>query len=253
MAWWKTKHAAAVRVGACTDVGLVRDENQDAYGQFQTDGSSRSDEQLFLLADGMGGHVDGSEASRLAVDIVRSTFFASGEPNVDRRLLRAFETANEQIVRRSSDFEGAEKMGTTCTALVVGSENVHIAHVGDSRAYRITRDSIVQLTRDHTLVEEMMRQGVLTESEARTHPRRHALTRAMGIEPVLQVDLLEPFPARSGEWYLMCSDGLSRVSDAEIRSVVTSLAPQEACERLVEMANERGGHDNVTVLLVQIM
>ncbi len=252
MPWWKTKHASTIRVGACTDVGMVREENQDAYGQFQQNGASGSDEMLFVLADGMGGHVDGREASHIAVEVVRQTFFDSSDRSVSRRLLKAVEAANDRIVRRSEAHAGADKMGTTCTALVVSDDEVHIAHVGDSRAYRITRDKTIQLTRDHTLVEEMMRQGVLTESEARTHPRRHALTRALGIEPVLQVDLLDPLPIESGQWYLMCSDGLSRVEADEIRRVVTTQPPQQACEQLVQMANDRGGHDNVTVVLVQI-
>lgn len=252
MSWWKTKNANTIRVGACTDVGMVRSENQDAYGQFRDNGASGSEEQLFILADGMGGHVDGREASHLAVEEVQKAFFTPAEASVSRRLLSAFEAANERIVRQSEGYDGVEKMGTTCTALVLTGDEVHIAHVGDSRAYRITRDAVIQLTRDHTLVEEMMRQGVLTESEARNHPRRHALTRALGIEPVLQVDLIDPLPIRPGEWYLMCSDGLSRVDDDELRTVVTSEAPQHACERLVQMANDRGGHDNVTVLLLEI-
>ena len=252
MSWWKSKHKSLLRVGASTDVGMVRDENQDAYGQFAQNGSSGTEEQLFILADGMGGHVDGREASRIAVEEVHRSFFATSDGSVGRRLAHALEAANERILKRSQERNGVEKMGTTCTALVVRRDEVHIAHVGDSRAYRITRDEMRQLTHDHTLVEEMRRQGVLTDAEARTHPRRHSLTRALGIEPTLQVDLLDPFPARAGDWYLMCSDGLSRVDETEIREIVTTQEPQQACEDLVRMANDRGGHDNVTVLVVQV-
>jgi protein phosphatase len=252
MTWWKTKQASSLRVGASTDVGMVRTENQDAYGRFSPNGSNGPEEQLFVLADGMGGHVDGREASHLAVEEVNRAFFESSGSPVGRRLLKALEAANELIVQRSKDRSGIEKMGTTCTALVVREDEAHIAHVGDSRAYRITGDNTLQLTRDHTIVEEMRRQGLLTASEALTHPRRHALTRALGIEPVLQVDLLDPLPLRRGEWYLLCSDGLSRISEDEIRQVVTKQPPQEACDELVQMANERGGHDNVTVLLVEV-
>lgn len=252
MSWWKAKQKTSLLVGACTDVGMVRTENQDAYGQFSRNGASGPDEQLFVLADGMGGHVDGREASQLAVEQVHRTFFASAEKSVAERLLKALETANQQIIQRSQDRDGVEKMGTTCTALVVREDEAYVAHVGDSRAYRISRDEMLQLTHDHTIVDEMRRQGLLTESEARTHPRRHALTRALGIDSVLQVDLLDPLPVHSGEWFLLCSDGLAGVELDEIRSVVTTQPAQKACEQLVRMANDRGGHDNVTVIIVQV-
>ncbi|MFQ5570994.1 MAG: protein phosphatase 2C domain-containing protein, partial [Rhodothermales bacterium] len=145
-----------------------------------------------------------------------------------------------------------EKMGTTCTAMALVDGHVHMAHVGDSRAYRIDEQGIEQLTHDHTLVEELRRQGVLTADEARNHPRRHALTRAMGIEPTLEVDVLEAMPIQSPQTYLLCSDGLAPVVNEEIRQVVATHPPQEASERLVQMVNERGGPDNVTVLLITI-
>lgn len=252
MSWWKAKQKTSIEVGVCTDVGMVRTENQDAYGQFSRNGASGPDERLFVLADGMGGHVDGREASRLAVEEVHRTFFASPEESVAGRLLKALEAANEQIIQRSHDRSGVEKMGTTCTALVVREEEAYIAHVGDSRAYRISQDEMLQLTHDHTIVDELRRQGLLTESEAQTHPRRHALTRALGIESMLQVDLLDPLPVQPGDWFLLCSDGLAGVELDEIRNVVTTMHPQQACERLVQMANDRGGHDNVTVLIVQV-
>lgn len=251
MSWWKTKQKSVIRVGACTDVGRIREENQDAFGQFSQNGTSGRDEHLFILADGMGGHVDGREASRLAVEEVHRTFFKSPNEPIGRRLTAALEAANERIVEQSKKRSGAEKMGTTCTALVVRGGKVHIAHVGDSRAYRITRDETLQLTDDHTMVEEMRRQGILTKSEARSHPRRHALTRALGIEPKLQVDLPTPLHVRAEEWYVLCSDGLSQVDDDEIRQIVTAQDPQQACDQLVHLANDRGGQDNVTVIVIK--
>lgn len=252
MSWWKAKQKAAILVGACTDVGMVRTENQDAYGHFDGNGSAGPDERLFILADGMGGHLDGREASRLAVEAVHHSYFESRDGSVGQRLLSALEAANNVIVRRSQDRDGVDRMGTTCTALVLRGDEAYVAHVGDSRAYLISSDEMLQLTRDHTMVEEMRRQGLLTEAEARDHPRRHALTRALGIERVVQVDLLDPLHVESGQWFLLCSDGLASVNEEEIRHVVTSLQPQPACEELVRMANERGGHDNVTVLLIQV-
>ena len=252
MSWWKTKQKTGIVVGASTDVGMVRTENQDAFGKFSGNGTSGPEEQLFILADGMGGHLDGREASRLAVEEVRRAFFAAPQRPVGQRLLGALEAANEVIIQRSKDRTGAEKMGTTCTVLLICDEQAYIAHVGDSRAYQISRSGVLQLTRDHTMVEEMRRQGLLTDDEARSHPRRHALTRALGIEPVVQVDLLDPMPVHAGEWFLLCSDGLAAVETDEMQAVVISRPPQEACDELVRMANDRGGHDNVTVLLVQV-
>ena len=252
MSWWKTKQRTGIIVGASTDVGMVRTENQDAFGRFTGNGSSGPEEQLFILADGMGGHLDGREASRIAVEEVRRAFFAAPDKSIEQRLLDALKAANEMIIQRSKDRTGAEKMGTTCTVLLVCDDQAYVAHVGDSRAYHLSRSGVLQLTRDHTMVEEMRRQGLLTDDEARSHPRRHALTRALGIEPVVHVDLLDPMPVQSGEWFLLCSDGLAAVEPEEMLAIVTSRAPQEACDELVRMANDRGGHDNVTVLLVQI-
>ncbi len=143
-------------------------------------------------------------------------------------------------------------MGTTCTVMALVNGHLHMAHVGDSRAYRIDKHGMQQLTRDHTLVEELRRQGVLTADEARTHPRRHALTRALGIQPDLKVDVHEAMPVVAAQSYLLGSDGLAPVSEEEVWQVILTEPPQQACEHLVQMANDRGGPDNITVLIVSI-
>ncbi len=252
MRWWKTNRRRTIDVGACSDVGRVRTENEDAYGHFEATPGGKGAEQLFVVADGMGGHERGGDASRLAVEALRETFFAASAWSVGERLRRAFETANTRVFEQSRQKQVFKKMGTTCTAMALVDGHVHLAHVGDSRAYCVDPHGIRQLTRDHTLVEELFRQGVLTAEEARRHPRRHALTRALGIHATLEVDVLEAMPVAMPQIFVLCSDGLAAVDEDEIRQVVEALTPPQAAERLVALANERGGPDNVTVLVVAV-
>ena len=252
MSWWKPKRKYTVRVGVYSDVGQVRTENQDAFGLYPEIPGRDVKEHLFIVADGMGGHARGEEASALAVSSLREAFFAEHQWSVGERLRRAVEAANARVYALATAGMAPETMGTTCTAMALVNGHIHMAHVGDSRAYRIDEHGMEQLTRDHTLVEELRRQGVLTEDEARNHPRRHALTRALGIQPSLEVDVLEAMPIEAPQRYLLCSDGLAPVTEAEIRQVILAHPPQEAAERLVQMANERGGPDNITVLIVAI-
>ncbi|HMB91151.1 MAG TPA: Stp1/IreP family PP2C-type Ser/Thr phosphatase [Rhodothermales bacterium] len=252
MTWWKTRRKRIVEVGVVSDVGQSRSENQDAYGCFTNPDDEKAEERLFVVADGMGGHLRGEEASRLAVAVLQQTFFEGRAWSVGERLRQALETANDRVYREAQSDAGQNKMGTTCTAMALVNGHVYMAHVGDSRAYRIDESGIEQLTRDHTLVNELQRQGVLTEDEARTHPRRHALTRALGIQPTLEVDILDATSIKPSTSYLLCSDGLAPVTDDEIRDIVSTNPPQDACEQLVRMTNERGGPDNVTVLIVTI-
>ena len=252
MSWWKPKRKYRIHVGAYSDVGQVRTQNQDAYGHYPETPDREVKERLFIVADGMGGHARGEEASQMAVSALHEAFFAGQQWSVGERLRRAFEAANARVYALATAGMAPETMGTTCTAMALVNGHVHMAHVGDSRAYRIDEHGMVQLTRDHTLVEELRRQGVLTDDEARTHPRRHALTRALGIQPSLEVDVLEATPVEAPQQYLLCSDGLAPVTEAEIRRVMLAHPPQQAAERLVQMANERGGPDNITVLIVSI-
>jgi protein phosphatase len=200
----------------------------------------------------MGGHLRGEEASQLAVEVLCQTFFEGRAWSVGERLRQAIEAANATVYREAQTDAGHDKMGTTCTAMALVNGHVYMGHVGDSRAYRIDDEGIEQLTHDHTLVQELQRQGVLTEDEARTHPRRHALTRALGIQPTLEVDVLEAMSVGSPVSYLLCSDGLALITDEEMQRIVSANPPQAACEEMVRLTNERGGPDNVTVLVVAI-
>lgn len=254
MSWWRSKRPTGIAYGASSHVGLVRSENQDAYGCFPEQNIDEAEERLFIVADGMGGHQGGKEASRIALAEVPRVFFETSEKPITDRLKAAFEKANDRILAKAQQGNGFDRMGTTCTALVVAGGDIFIAHVGDTRAYRVDdAEEIELLTADHTLVEEMRREGVLTEAEAKTHPRRNTLTRAMGVEPNLNVDVYDIGSLKSDQRFILCSDGLSEVTREELKRVVSNLAPQLASDRLVEMANERGGHDNVTVLVLQVL
>ncbi len=253
MLWKRSAPTPTFRSGACSDVGQVRTENQDAYGYFSTEPADGAPgHHLFVVADGMGGHEDGGRASRVTVDVVGERYFEPSEAGVEERVRAALVAANAQVYEWAHAGEVPKKMGTTCTALAFVGGAAWLAHVGDSRAYRVDRRGITQLTRDHTLVDALRREGVLTEAEAERHPQRHALIRAVGVEPTVEVDVEHLAPPQPRDVFVLCSDGLARVADEEIRDVVRGAVPQAAAERLVALANERGGQDNVTVLVVEV-
>jgi protein phosphatase len=239
----------SLSVGAASDVGRVRDENEDAYGHFtaaETDGV-----HLFIVADGMGGHARGREASTTTVAVVREAFFNERSGSIPDRLERAFREANRQVYD-ASEAEETDSMGTTATVLAVVEEEGYVAHVGDSRAYRYRAGEAEQLTQDHTVVQELRRSGAITEEEARTHPRRGVLTRAVGVQPTLEVELRTIGTLRSDDRFLLCTDGLQELSEDTLREVALNNAPQSACEELVRRAKEEDGHDNATVLIVHV-
>jgi protein phosphatase len=245
---WPRRAAATPRVAAHTDVGPVRQQNEDAYYALGPEDGLPAGEYLFMVADGMGGHVGGREASALAVESV-SEVFLSSDAEPEQRLRRAIEQANGRVWDRARDG-GATTMGTTCTVLHFQDGKAYLGHVGDSRAYRLDRGRVKQLTRDHTLVEELRRNGALTDDEAKVHPRRNALTRALGIAPDVEADIRSLGPLRRGDRFLLCSDGLAPVPLAEIAEVLGRDDPEEACRYLVARAAEKGSTDNATALAV---
>ena len=238
--------------GQASHVGLKRSDNQDSFGKFPRENAlSGSQCQLFIVADGMGGHMGGREASQMAVHIIDKTFFLNTSRDVGKRLRNAFESANAQIFQRAQQDTKLSGMGTTCTAVALKRNRAWVAHIGDSRAYHISQQ-IKQLTIDHTRVEEMVRQKILTKEEAARHPQRHILSRAMGVGADMQLDVHGPLSIQAGDYFLICSDGLSRVTKQELFTTVLSFPPQETCDQLIQLANNRGGHDNVTVQVVRV-
>lgn len=244
----------SIAYGFASDVGLQRADNQDTCGKFPpdgADGASESEEILFVVADGMGGHQAGQLASHTAVQALSESFFSqNGDPG--RRLRNSLEHANAQVFARAQQEEALRGMGTTCTALALRDDGAWLAHVGDSRAYRVVNQRMEQITIDHTRVEELVRMQVITREEAAVHPHRHMLQRSLGPMPAIEVDLVGPIPLESDDRYLLCTDGLAGVGHDVILATLLEMDPQDACDRLVTLANEDGGRDNVTAMVIHI-
>jgi PPM family protein phosphatase len=233
-----------LRVGARTDVGRVREGNEDSF---------MVDEPLYAVADGMGGHQGGEVASNLALEILgRLTLEDSGDtaPN----LADAVREANRAVLDKASTDPGLHGMGTTLTALVAGGNRVFLAHVGDSRAYLLRDGRMEQLTEDHTVVEGLVQEGRLTRQEAEIHPQRSILTRALGVDGDVEVDERSQ-EVHEGDRILLCSDGLTgMVPEQEIERVLAELEdPQRAADALVEAANDAGGQDNITAVVLDVL
>jgi protein phosphatase len=236
-----------LRAAALTDVGLRRRVNEDRY-------ALAPDLGLYLVADGMGGHTAGQLASELAaeaaVNALRTLIDASA--SLTDKLRYSVSAANREILSTAQAKPDLAGMGTTLVALLAGPDRIALAHVGDSRAYLIRGGRIRQLTDDHSLVAELVRRQEISEHAARGHPHRHVLTRALGVRRSVEADLAELTPAVN-DTFVLCSDGLtSLVRDDEIAATVLGAADlEDACDRLVDMANARGGEDNITVVLVR--
>jgi protein phosphatase len=227
---------------AVSDVGRVRRANEDSF--FVR-------EPLFVVADGMGGAQAGEVASGLAIRAFEAPLDESAPP--EQRMAAAVSRANAEIHKQSTSHDEFQGMGTTITALLLGDQELTIAHVGDSRAYRLRDGELTRLTLDHSLVGEMVRRGAITEAEAEVHPQRSILTRALGPEDEVEIDTLS-HATRPGDVYLLCSDGLTgMVSEATIAEALGSGSTmQEAAEKLVESANANGGVDNITVVALRL-
>jgi protein phosphatase len=235
-----------LRGAAATDVGRVRQVNEDRY---------LVGDELFAVADGVGGHQAGEVAAQAAVETLEKVFT---DHTVDG-LIEAFQTANETVWRLAQEKSERRGMGTTLTAVALvqqddGEEQLAIANVGDSRAYLFQRGELVQVTEDHSLVEELVREGQLTAEEAQVHPQRSIITRALGMEPHIEVDswTLIPF---SGDRLVLCSDGLTNeVTTDRIASTLRQLSdPQDVARDLVRQARAHGGNDNITVVVVDVV
>lgn len=252
----KMKSNEDVLTAALSHQGMVRKDNQDSHGYVEPASAETLAERgrLFIVADGLGGHRGGQVASKMAVDVISRVYYSGqGEP-VYPALMKAMEAANSEIFQTSAANADLQGMATTCTILVERAPHLYMAHVGDSRAYLIRDGALRQISRDHTLVEEMVSSGILSHEEAKSHPDSHILTRSLGIVQSVEVDILDPpMLLKPGDSLLMCSDGLTAyLGDDEIRQSVLSHTPEEACRHLVETGNSRGGRDNITVQIIHI-
>jgi serine/threonine protein phosphatase PrpC len=224
-------------VGARTDVGRVREGNEDSY---------MVHEPLFAVADGMGGHQGGEVASRLALDTLR-------EASDGAALAQAVQDANRAVFEQAARDPALAGMGTTLTAFLADGDTLRLAHVGDSRAYLLRDGGLQQITTDHTVVEGLVEKGEITPQEASIHPQRSILTRAIGVDGEVQVDQAS-IQLRPGDRLLLCSDGLTgMVDEADIQRILEEHAdPQAAADALVDAANEAGGQDNITAVIIDV-
>jgi len=237
-----------------TDTGKTRTNNEDSFLVDEAAG-------LYVVADGIGGHQGGEVASRMAVETLAAALrersvFASSSSEADNLVFEAltngFFTANIRVRQAAAETPALSGMGTTMTALFLHGNTAYVAHVGDSRAYQLRDSTLTQVSDDHSLVAEQVRGGVLTREQARTSPYRHIITRAIGLESLLDVDRLK-IELREGDTFLLCTDGLTEMAgDREIAAILADAAPPEATERLVRLANDHGGIDNVTVVVVAV-
>lgn len=238
-----------------TDPGCCRETNEDSVIYVVPSNQKLLDSKglLAVVADGMGGHQAGEIASHTATEIIRRVYYESDkEPQL--ALTEAFQQANSEIYTAASQKTNLNGMGTTCTALVFHNQEALIAHVGDSRLYLIRSNQIYLMTEDHSEVRELVRRGIIRQQQAKNHPDKNVILRALGTKPTVEISFWSnPFPICLGDKFLICSDGLYElVSDEEIKQDVISLDIQTACSNLVEKAKQRGGYDNITVAIFSI-
>ncbi|MCX7426325.1 MAG: protein phosphatase 2C domain-containing protein [Planctomycetia bacterium] len=240
---------------ALSDLGLRRANNQDSLAVVIAGGQAAWQQRghLFMVADGMGAHVAGELASKMAVDCVPLTYQKMLDASPPDALRHAISDANQQIHDRgqaSDDFRG---MGTTASSLVILPQGAVIGHVGDSRVYRLRGQRFEQITFDHSLVWEMSAAGHMPDNQVPEYVPRNIITRSLGPNAEVEVDLEGPFPLETGDTFLLCSDGLSgQVRDDEIGTILGCMPPEDAVRSLVDLANLRGGPDNITVIVARV-
>ncbi len=238
-----------------SDRGRVRQNNEDACAIFVPEGAGELADRgaVFVVADGMGGHRGGEIASRIAVRTIVAFYTANAEEDRSHALARAFREANKTIIEESVADSTLFGMGTTCTALALNRGRAYLAHVGDSRAYLLRGGRIQQITHDHSIVGEMVRSGILSDEDARHHPKRNVITKSLGAQDEIAADMPAALELETNDSFLLCSDGLTAyLSDEDIAGILSASPPAEACKKLVKMANDAGGRDNITVLVVTV-
>jgi serine/threonine protein phosphatase PrpC len=245
-----------VEVASLTDVGCQRQDNEDSYLYWEPAGDQEFQRKgrLAVIADGMGGHEGGQEASRIAVETVREVYEQSFSDDPQAALADSFIAAHARIQDFAERHPAFYGMGTTCTAFVLRDRQLYFAHVGDSRLYLVRAARILRLTRDHSYVGRLVESGIVRPEDAEKHPQRHILTAALGAGRELAVDGAEQGVAlQEGDDLLLCTDGLwSVISEQELETTVTAHAPLESCAALVKLARDRGGPDNITLQILRV-
>ncbi len=244
-----------IELASLSDLGCQRSNNEDRYSYWEpaSDEEFQRKGRLAIVADGMGGYEGGQEASRIAVEAVEQHYASAPGGDPQLLLIDGLRKAHQLIHDYATAHEELLGMGTTCTALAVVGKNLYYAHIGDSRLYLVRGANVSRLTHDHSYVGRLIENGVISPVEAETHPQRHILTAALGSGMEISPDFPpSPIELEKGDVLILCSDGLwSLVSDGELRDAVR-MDLQKACQRLIEIAKERGGPDNITVQLLRV-
>jgi serine/threonine protein phosphatase PrpC len=244
-----------VELASMSDIGCQRENNEDqlAYWEPADDKEFARKGRLAVVADGMGGHEGGQEASRIAVDSIKEVFAETPEADVQSLLLTGFQIAHERILEYGSAHPELHGMGTTATAIVLLDNQLYYAHVGDSRLCLVRGATISRLTHDDSYVGRLVQTGVISAEEAETHPQRHILTAALGAGTEISPESPQhPISLQTGDVLVLCTDGLwSLLNEHEMQAIVTSNDPAAACRALIKLARDRGGPDNITVQVLR--
>ena len=243
-------------IGMLTDVGKVRTIDEDSILAADLSFGVNSESSKFLLlavADGMGGHAKGEEASKIALNAIARTVIPElfNDTPFTELLEKGIQNANQDILDYTAKYPESSGMGTTSVCAVVKGNEVHLANVGDSRAYVISDDEIRGVTKDHSYVQALVDEGKITQAEAREHPKKNIITKAVGISPSVEADKLK-LTLDSDESLLLCCDGvIAHLTDEDIHKIINdSPDPQSACQKIVDTANERGGSDNISLIIL---
>ena len=234
-----------------TDIGLVRKTNQDAYNA----GALSENAVWAVVGDGMGGANGGNIASETAIDAITKDVLEGYREGMDSQeikelLASALEDANEKVYEKAKQDPALEGMGTTAVLTLIQNNVIHLVNVGDSRAYLLTRENVTQITRDHSIVQEMLESGEITEEQARNHPRKNIITRALGVDDTVVVDYFE-IPFEEHAKLRLCSDGFSgSLTPERIYHFSRGLTAERITQRAIELAKEAGGNDNITVITI---
>ena len=242
----RNKEIGDFEYGNLSDVGQVRTENQDYYGRYEG-----SFGQLIIVCDGMGGYEGGSIASRLAVEAIAEHFMQLGSHYDPRyELEQAYIMGQRKIKEQGQNRPEHQNMGTTAVVLLIRNGEYYFANVGDSRLYLKRNTSLVQVSKDHSLVQDWLDSGVLTEEQAAEHPKRNIITKALGTENFMP-DINGPYPICKNDIFMLCTDGLYHYFSTEEMAKILETPPQQACEKMVQIANSKGSDDNLTVQIVK--
>lgn len=240
---------AILEIGNLSDIGRKRTANEDYYGLFSGNFGT-----LIVVCDGMGGHKGGAFASRLAVETIKFHFERlPDEFNPTEELRNALIKANKNILEKASESEELKEMGSTAVVLLIKGHNAYYAHIGDSRIYLIREGKIHQLTKDHSLVQQLVDSGIINQENAKNHPQKNVITRSLGSSDKNQPEIAEPITIFKNDIFILCTDGLTGyLSDNELLEIATTNDCQTSCLKMVDLANERGGSDNITVQVIKV-